>query len=117
MPNRKVIISYTGNTIVSLEFLTKYTGTLVSLNSYGNLIGLQLNGGTIIYMPYNTAFVDIAGTTTTPTFNDLKIGSTLTLQLNEKQEQVSMIPFIQTSSTRSYRLILLKQASSKGCPS
>lgn len=110
MPNRKVIISYTGNTIVSLEFLTKYTGTLVSLNSYGNLIGLQLNGGTIIYLPYNTAFVDIAGTITTPTFNDLKIGSTLTLQLNEKQEQVSMI---RVHSSVQYEVVSFDTSKSK----
>lgn len=107
--DRKVIISYTGNTIVSLEFLTKYTGTLVSINTYGNLITVKLNGGTNISLPYNTAYVDIAGATTS-SVSDLKTGDMLTLQLNDKQDKVATISLHKNAQ---YEVVSFDTATSK----
>lgn len=88
--NRKIVISFTGNTIVSLQFLTKYVGTLVSLNSTGNLITVKIDGGAEVSLPYNSSYVEIAGLTNA-TYSDLKVGEMLTLELNNGQDRVSTI--------------------------
>lgn len=88
--NRKIIISYTGNSIVSLQFVTKYTGALVSMNSTTNLLTVRLESGATVSLPYNTANVEhpaIAGAG----LSDLKTGDLLTLELNSNQDRVSTI--------------------------
>ncbi|NIK77668.1 hypothetical protein FHS15_002804 [Paenibacillus castaneae] len=88
--NRKIVITYTGNSIVSLQFVTKYVGTLVSLNSVSNLITLKIDGGANVSLPYNAAYVEVAGLTNA-SFSDLKVGELLTLELNANQDRVSTI--------------------------
>lgn len=88
--NRKIVITYTGNSIVSLQFVTKYVGTLVSLNSVSNLITLKIDGGANVSLPYNAAYVEVAGSTNA-SFSDLKVGELLTLELNANQDRVSTI--------------------------
>ncbi|WP_339202826.1 S-layer homology domain-containing protein [Paenibacillus sp. FSL K6-3182] len=88
--NRKIVISYTGNTIVSLQFLTKYTGTLVSMNSSGNLMNIRLDNGATLSLPYNTASVEHS-TIANATTSDLRTGDKLTLDLNANQDRVSTI--------------------------
>ncbi|OMF33796.1 hypothetical protein BK133_13475 [Paenibacillus sp. FSL H8-0548] len=89
-PNRKVVISYTGDSIISLQFVTKYTGKLVSLNSAANLMTIQLEGGSTIAIPYNTAYVEHP-TKTSAAFSDLNVGDLLTLELNSNQDRVATI--------------------------
>ncbi|MCA0754352.1 S-layer homology domain-containing protein [Paenibacillus sp. N4] len=88
--NRKVIVSYTGSTIVSLQFVSKYEGTLVSLNSITNTLTLRLDSGATVSVPYNTAIVEIAGGALA-SYSSLKSGDRLTLLLNADQDKVATI--------------------------
>lgn len=88
--NRKIIISYTGNSIVSLQFVTKYVGTLVTLNASSNLMTVKLDGGAAISVPYNTATVEHSAISNAG-YSDLKAGDTLTLELGSTQDRVSTI--------------------------
>lgn len=88
--NRKIVISYTGNTIISLQFVTKYAGHLVSFNSAANLITVKVDGGANVSVPYNTATVEIAGKATS-SYSDLKVGDLLTLELSGSQDRVVTI--------------------------
>lgn len=88
--NRKIIISYTGNSIVSLQFVTKYTGALVSMNSAANLMTIRLDNGAAVSLPYNTAYVEHSGIENAG-LSDLKAGDLLTLELNSTQDRISSI--------------------------
>ncbi|WP_424766009.1 S-layer homology domain-containing protein [Paenibacillus sp. sgz302251] len=88
--NRKIVISYTGSSIVSIQFVTKYVGSLVSMNSSANLMTVRLDNGTNVSVPYNSAYVEIAGATSS-SFSDLKVGDMLTLELNNNQDRVATI--------------------------
>lgn len=88
--NRKIVISYTGNSIVSLQFLTKYTGTLLSMNSQSNLMNIKLENGATLSLPYNTAYVEHAAIANA-SYSDLKAGDQLTLDLSSNQDRVATI--------------------------
>lgn len=88
--NRKIIISYTGNTIVSLQFVTKYTGTLVTMNSAANLMTVRLDSGATVSLPYTSAYVEHAAVASAA-LSDLKAGDLLTLELTSNQERVATI--------------------------
>jgi len=88
--NRKIVISYTGNSIVSLQFLTKYTGTLLSMNSQSNLMNIKLENGATLSLPYNTAYVEHAAIANAA-YSDLKAGDQLTLDLSSNQDRVATI--------------------------
>jgi hypothetical protein len=88
--NRKIVISYTGDSIVSLQFITKYTGSLVSMNSAANLMTLRLDGGATAAVPYNSAYVEHP-TIANAGLSDLKAGDLLTLELNSTQDRVATV--------------------------
>lgn len=88
--NRKIIISYTGNTIVSLQFVTKYTGTLVTMNSAANLMTVRLDSGATVSLPYTSAYVEHAAVASAA-LSDLKAGDLLTLELTSNQDRVATI--------------------------
>ncbi|WP_028610594.1 S-layer homology domain-containing protein [Paenibacillus harenae] len=88
--NRKVVISYTGNTIVSLQFVTSYTGALTAINTTSGTMSVKLASGADVTLPYQSASIEIAGITTA-SLSDLKIGDTLTLDLNSSQDRVANI--------------------------
>ncbi|MGM0880404.1 MAG: S-layer homology domain-containing protein [Bacillota bacterium] len=88
--NRKIIISYTGNTIVSLQFVTKYTGTLVTMNSSTNLMTVRLDSGATVSLPYTSAYVEHAAVASAA-LSDLKAGDLLTLELTSNQDRVATI--------------------------
>lgn len=88
--NRKVIVSYTGDTIVSLQFVTKYEGSLVSMNSVSNQLTLRLESGAQVSIPYNTAVVEVAGAASA-SYASLKAGDKLTLLLNADQDKAATI--------------------------
>lgn len=88
--NRKIVITYTGNSIVSLQFVTKYTGNLVSMNSASNLMMVKLDNGSTVALPYNSAYVEHPSIASAA-FSDLKTGDLLTLELNNTQDRVATI--------------------------
>lgn len=107
--NRKIVISYTGNTIVSLQFVTKYTGTLVSMNAVSNLMTIRLDNGSTVALPYNTAYVEHAAIASAG-LSDLKSGDLLTLELNNTQDRVSAI---KVHSNAQYEVISIDAGSKK----
>lgn len=100
--NRKVIISYTGNTIVSLQFVSSYEGTLVSMDAKDKTLTAKLTGGASITLPYSSAVkVQIAGTTS-ESLTDLKAGDLLTLDLNSSQDTITTV---KKHSTTQYEVV------------
>ncbi|OBZ17511.1 S-layer homology domain-containing protein [Bacillus sp. FJAT-26390] len=89
-PNRKIIISYTGNSIISLQFVTRYIGTLVSLNASSSMMTIKLDGGATIAVPYSTPYVEHSAINV-PSLSDLRTGDLLTLELNSSQDRVAGI--------------------------
>ncbi|MBD2869721.1 S-layer homology domain-containing protein [Paenibacillus arenilitoris] len=88
--NRKVVVSYTGNTIVSLQFVTGYTGTLTSINGSTSQLTVKLDSGAEVTLPYQNAGIEINGITSA-SLTDLKIGDTLTLGLTSTQDRIASI--------------------------
>jgi len=88
--NRKIMISYTGNTIVSVHFITKYSGVLNAVNASKNTLDLKLDNGSIVQVPYTSPAVEIAEKTSS-TLADLKAGDRLTIELNYAQDRAATV--------------------------
>jgi hypothetical protein len=107
--NRKIIISYTGNAIVSLQFVTKYTGTLISMNQTANLMTVRLDSGVTVSVPYTSAYVEKAGVPSAA-LSDLKAGDLLTLELTSNQERVATI---KVHSSAQYEVVSVDSVNKK----
>jgi len=89
--NQKVSISYTGDSIVSISFTTKYTGELAAVNTTKKTIELKLANGTTVSLPYNTTpAVEIAEKASSA-LTDLVAGEKLTVELNNARDYVATI--------------------------
>ncbi|MFC4777626.1 S-layer homology domain-containing protein [Paenibacillus sp. GCM10023252] len=89
--NGKITVGFTGKKVVLLQFVFKYSGSLLSLNTTNNIITLQLDGSSVISLPYNSPLgVEAAGQASS-TLNDLRAGDKLTVLLNSTQDKVAAI--------------------------
>ncbi|EXX85109.1 hypothetical protein BG53_07510 [Paenibacillus darwinianus] len=88
--NRKISVSYFGSTAVSLSFVYKYSGTLISLNTTAKQVTLQLADGSTIVLPAPTPAVELYGKSAA-TAADVQAGQTVTLLLDTNQEKVLSI--------------------------
>lgn len=98
---RKITLTYTGSSIVSMEFIYKQTGTLVSVNSSSSSITLKLANGSTVTVPYSSPIIQVAGVTS-PTLSDLQAGNTVTALLDSAQDKASTI---QVHKTIQYEVI------------
>lgn len=77
---KNIVISYSHNNIVILEFVDSYTGELVTLNETDEQVTIKLSDGQLITIPYNKASVQLKDKPAA-TLSDLVKGATLTLDL------------------------------------
>lgn len=87
---RIVSVAYTGSTIVSMEFLSGYTGTITSINKSDNSLVLELENGSEVTVPYSTPAVEIAGETSAD-ISDLSKGDTVTVKLTSSLDKAASI--------------------------
>src|SRR5690606_3285930 len=59
--NRKVSITLSDTTVVSVRFIYKYSGTLMMLNGVTNQMTLKLPDDSTVTLPYTTPIVEIHG--------------------------------------------------------
>ncbi|MFX3633425.1 MAG: S-layer homology domain-containing protein [Candidatus Pristimantibacillus sp.] len=92
--DRKLTITYTGDATsgkaISLQFVYKHTGTLVSINSSNSTITMAMTGSSNITIPLSTPIVEIPGVSNAY-LSDLKAGDQITAQLNSSQDRVNLI--------------------------
>ncbi|CAM3128518.1 S-layer-like y domain-containing protein [Paenibacillus lupini] len=88
--NRKVKITYSGKNIISLSFIYKQTGTLVSVNSTDKLLSVKLDTGEKVSIPYTSPLLQIPGVSV-PTLSTLQAGDTITVLLDANQEKAATI--------------------------
>ncbi|SFF06642.1 S-layer homology domain-containing protein [Paenibacillus catalpae] len=113
--NRKVKITYSGNVVVSLSFIYKQTGTLVSVNTNDKLLSVKLDSGEKVSIPYTAPLLQIPGVSV-PTIGSLQAGDTLTVLLDSNQEKAATIQVHKTlqyqvvSANTSTKLVTVKAA-------
>jgi S-layer homology domain. len=113
--DRKVKITYSGNRVVSLSFIYKQTGTLVSVNTTDKLLSIKLDSGEKISIPYGSPLLQIPGVGV-PTIGSLQAGDTLTVLLDSYQEKAATIQVHKTlqyqvvSANTSTKLVTVKAA-------
>ena len=93
--NRKLSVTHSEGTAVSIRFFHKYSGTLMVLNTTSNQVTLKLADGSNITLPYTTPSIDIFGKATAA-LADVKSGDTVTLLLDQNQERAVAIQVHQT---------------------
>lgn len=87
--NRKVNIKAIGQRALSLEVVTKYEGTVTSINVASRTIVMKLNDGQSLTLP-TPQFIDIFGKTN-PTVTDVPVGSYVTASLTANQDLVAVL--------------------------
>ncbi|WP_307586597.1 S-layer homology domain-containing protein [Paenibacillus wynnii] len=105
---RKVAVSAIGQRTFSLEVVTKYEGTVTSINTTTQKIEVKTNEGQTITLPFPIS-VDIFGRTNA-TIADVAVGNTVSAVLAGNQEVISvlrvkaiqqvMVTFLDTTSNR-----------------
>lgn len=105
---RKVAVSAIGQRTFSLEVVTKYEGTVLSINTTTQKIVIKTNEGQSITLPFPAA-VDIMGRSNA-TIADVAVGSTVSAVLADNQEIISvlkvksvqqvMVTFLDSASNR-----------------
>ncbi|QAY66106.1 S-layer homology domain-containing protein [Paenibacillus protaetiae] len=91
---RTISVTYSGTTVLSVEFLTSYSGVLTNTGVSGKLT-LKLDNGSSVTVPYTYPDVEIAGDST-PAVSDLKAGQYVTIKLTASQDRASVIKVHQT---------------------
>lgn len=111
--NRKVKITYSGKNIISLSFIYKQTGTLVSVNTSDKLLNVKLDTGEKVTIPYASPLLQIPGVSV-PTMGSLQAGDTVTVLLDSYQEKAAAIQVHKTlqytvvSANTSTKLVTVK---------
>ncbi|MCK9857493.1 S-layer homology domain-containing protein [Paenibacillus sp. ATY16] len=113
--NRKVKITYSGKNIISLSFIYKQTGSLVSVNTTDKLLSVKLDSGEKVSIPYVSPLLQIPGVSV-PTIGSLQAGDTVTVLLDANQEKAATIQVHKTlqyqvvSANASTKLVTVKAA-------
>ncbi|MFF2482226.1 S-layer homology domain-containing protein [Paenibacillus sp. NPDC058071] len=88
--DRKLSVTYSGDMAVSISFIYKQTGKVLSVNTNSNTITLELTGGSKVTLPYDSPVVEIPGQTYAY-ITDIAEGSTVTAVLNASQDKISTL--------------------------
>ncbi|GGD64777.1 S-layer homology domain-containing protein [Paenibacillus nasutitermitis] len=83
--DRKITIGYTDDKAVSVQFVYKYTGSVVSINQTSRQLNLMMAGGSSFTIGFDSLAVDALGKTMT--ISDVKPGDTVTVLLNASQDK------------------------------
>lgn len=86
----QVVISYTGDKVVSMKIVSEFTGKFVSIDTDNYEIKIKLDSGRIITIPYSNPYVEIPGSTTGQ-LSELKKDDLVTLELSPTQENAIKI--------------------------
>lgn len=87
---RIVSFTYTGSSIISLELLTGYTGTISAIDKSGQELTLKLDNGTSATVPYSSPTVEIADNDDADV-GDLAVGDKVTVKLTSSQNRAATI--------------------------
>ncbi|MFD1955670.1 S-layer homology domain-containing protein [Paenibacillus thailandensis] len=87
---RIVSLTYSGSAIVTLEFLSGYTGTIGAIDKSDKELTLKLDNGVTVTVPYSSPSVEIVGDDT-PTISDLAVGNKVTVKLTSTQDRAASI--------------------------
>lgn len=88
--NKNVLIKYTGNNVVSLDFVLDYTGTITEIDTKAKTITLLTAEGYSVKLPYASSPVDWYGHASASPAN-LKTGEAATVALKLDKVEASMI--------------------------
>ncbi|WP_337103412.1 S-layer homology domain-containing protein [Paenibacillus sp. YIM B09110] len=86
----QVILSYTGDKVVSIKIVTTYTGKFVSIDTLDYELKVKLDSGSTITLPYSANYLETPGSNATP-LSELKKDDVITVELNPTQESVIKI--------------------------
>lgn len=87
---KNIVVSYSHNNIVILEFVDKYVGELVTLNETDQSVTIKIASGELVTVPYIKSNVDLKDKPSA-NLSDLKKGATLTLDLEYDKFQIYQI--------------------------
>ncbi|MCQ6560318.1 S-layer homology domain-containing protein [Paenibacillus mendelii] len=108
--NRKVSVGYAGDKAVFLEFVFKYTGTVTSLNTSSSTLSLALTNGSSLSIPMSQyPAVEILGKTSA-TIADVKVGSVVSVMLNNEQDRVVQL---QVHTTNQHEIVSIDTSAKK----
>lgn len=86
----QVVLSYTGDKVVSIKIVTTYTGKFVSIDTLNYEIKVKLDSGVTLTLPYSANYLETPGSNTT-LLTTLKKDDLITVELNPTQENVIKI--------------------------
>ncbi|MDQ0058125.1 S-layer homology domain-containing protein [Paenibacillus harenae] len=86
----QVVLTYTGDKVVSIKIVTTYTGKFVSIDTLNYEIKVKLDSGVTITLPYSANYLETPGSNTTP-LSELKKDDLVTVELNPTQESIIKI--------------------------
>ncbi|RJE90103.1 S-layer homology domain-containing protein [Paenibacillus sp. 1011MAR3C5] len=81
---KNIVVSYSHNNIIILEFVDKYVGELVTLNETDQQVTIKIASGELITVPYTKSNVELKDKPTA-SLSDLLKGATITLDLEYDQ--------------------------------
>ncbi|MFD0958879.1 S-layer homology domain-containing protein [Paenibacillus chungangensis] len=89
--NKNVIIRYTDGNVVSIEFVTSYTGTIYEIDTKNKRITIQLQDGELVKVPYLSEIAVSTIIRPLSSHLDLRIGDTVTLNMRMDKVEVTLI--------------------------
>ncbi|MFB9330532.1 S-layer homology domain-containing protein [Paenibacillus aurantiacus] len=84
--NRKVSVGYVNDKAVFVQFVTQYSGKVLSVNATTKQVKLDLGNNSSLTLPITYDTVEVLGKTNA-TLADIKVGDTVTGVLNTEQNQ------------------------------
>jgi len=87
---KKLNISYTDDDAVIITLIARYSGTITEINTISKTIKLALDASNSMTIPYVSPYIEINGKATS-TLTDLKLGDSITVIMNNNQDQAGSI--------------------------
>ena len=93
---KKVTVAKSGNNLIAIYFIGKYSGTVEDNNLTAKRLTLRMDGGNTVTLPYVFPSVEFYGKDNM-TYADVKPGDQVTVILNDNQDQIVSIQYRTTA--------------------
>ena len=93
---RKITLAYSGDNLIAIYFIGKYSGTVTDNNLATKRLTLTTDNGQTVTLPYTFPTVEMYGKNNL-TYVDVKPGDQVTVILNDNQDQIINIQYRTTT--------------------
>jgi hypothetical protein len=93
---KKITVAYSGDNLIAVYFIGKYTGTVVENNLTTKKLTLRIDAANTVTLPYSFPYVDMHGKDNL-SYVDVKAGDQVTVVLNDNQDHITSIQYRTTT--------------------